>query len=205
MYCTAGRPFLFSIPAGGGTSKIWLSGHGLGIMNDLDFDQLGNLWAAGAGIYRLRRDSTVTAYPFVGTIRAVRVFQGYLYVGGLRDSLEQVWRFPISAGGDLGAEESYFNLSSIYGPNSYGVQALTFSSDGDLYVGTDGPDGIFLVHADKTSEPLYPGVLSPTASSFAWGAGPSLFFSRTSASLTQTLVKLNTQKTSAPYYGRLLP
>ncbi len=206
LYCVTGRPIIFQIPNGGGAATVWVSS-GLTALNDLDFDQSGNIWSAGPGtkIYRIKSDKTVKSYPFVGTVRAVRVYNGYLYVGGLRDSLEQVWRFPIDGSGDLGAEEVYFNLSFIYGANSFGVYAITFAADGDMLLGTDGPDAIFLVHPNGTSEPLYPGVLQPTTFSFTWGSGPTIFVSRQSATIAQTLVKINTQKTSAPYYGRLLP
>jgi len=208
IYSVASRNIIFQIPAGGGASSPWLIGGGLSNLSDLDFDQNGNIWTGGPGatsVFRVKQDKSVQGFPFTGTVRAVRVYNNYLYVGGKRDSLEKVWRFPIGSTGDLGPEEEYFNLSTLYGANSFGVTAITFSSDGDMYVGTDGPDGIVLVHPGKTSEPLYPGIIKPVSSAFAWGKGADLFVSRTGTTAAQTLVDVNTQKASAPYYGRTLP
>jgi hypothetical protein len=125
LFCVAGRNIVFQIPPGGGAATVWASGSGLTNLSDLDFDQNGNLWTAGpqaatSAIFRLKPNKTVKAFPFVGTARSVRVYSGYLYVGGKRDSLEKVWRFPIVVD-SLGAEEEYFNISSVYGPNSSGV------------------------------------------------------------------------------------
>jgi IPT/TIG domain len=206
IFCAAGRAIIFRIPSGGGASAVWVSGSGLTNLSDLDFDQNGNIWAGGpsaTNIFRVKQDKTVQAFPFVGTVRAVRVYSGYLYVGGKRDSLEKVWRFSVDATGNLGAEEEYFNLSSVYGANSYGVNALAFSSDGNLYIGTDAAEGIVIVHPNKSSESLYPGVLSGQTISLAWGKNADLFQSRVGT--TKTLAKINPQKASAPYYGRTLP
>jgi IPT/TIG domain len=205
MYCVAGRNIIFSIPAGGGNSGIWLSGSGLTTLYDLDFDDQGNLWAVGpaGSICRARQDKNVKTFPFVGTIRAARVYNGFLYVGGKRDSLEKIWRLPIVSADSLGAVEEYFNLSSLYGANSFGVQALTFAADGDLYVGTDASDGIVVVHPNGTSEPLYPGVIESACSAIAWGSGNEVYQARTGSA--PTLVRIDLEKAGAPYFGRTLP
>lgn len=206
IFCVAGRAIIFRIPPGGGASAVWTSGSGLTNLNDLDFDQNGNMWAGGGpatSIFRIKQDKTVQAFPFVGTVRSVRVYNGYLYVGGKRDSLEKVWRFQIS-GDNLGTEEEYFNVSSVYGANSSGVYGLSFDTDGDMYVGTDAAAGILLVHPNKASEPYYPGLLKPSTTYLTWGKGAFLFQARGGTVNTKTMVKINTLKTSAPYFGRTL-
>jgi hypothetical protein len=211
IFAVAARAIVFRIPPGGGAAGVWTSGSGLGNLYDLDFDANGNLWtggpstASGAGIFRIRPDKAVRAFQFAGTVRSVRVFNGYLYVGGKRDSLEKVWRYPFVATDSLGAEEEYFNVSTRYGANTFGVYAITFSNDGDLYVGTDAPDGILLVHPDKSSEPYYPGIITPHTVAMAWGSGSRLYQSRGGLSTTKTVVDINALKTGAPYYGRTLP
>jgi hypothetical protein len=90
IFAVSGRTIIFRVPAGGGTSAIWLSGGGLTALYDLDFDQSGNIWAGGPGatsVFRVKQDKSVQAFPFTGDVRAVRVYNGYLYVGGKRDSL----------------------------------------------------------------------------------------------------------------------
>ncbi len=208
MFCVpTGRTIIFRIPPAGGASAIWLSGGGLGQLSDLDFDANGNIWAAGTNgnIYRVSQAKVVKTFPCVGTLRAIRVYNGAVYVGGKRDSLEKVWKFPVVGTDSLDAEQEYFNLSSVYGASGSGVYALTFSSDGDLYVGTDGTEGIRLVHPDKTSEAYYPGVIKGATVSLAWGKGVDLFQSRSSVPGPASAVKLNAQKNGAPYYGRTLP
>jgi hypothetical protein len=215
LFCVSARNILFRIPPGGGTSAIWLSGNstnGLTALYDFDFDQDGNIWAAGPTpgtseankIFRVAQDQTVTGFPFVGFIRAIRVFNRCVYAGGRRGSTEKVWRFPIIAPDSLGTEEEYFDFSAVY---TFGIiNSITFDADGNLYIGTDANDGIVIVHPTKASEPLYPGVIQPATASLTWGAGADLFQSRTSsATVVAALVKVNTLKTGAPYYGRLLP
>jgi hypothetical protein len=207
------RYILWRIPPGGGTAATYLAVTGAANATDIDFDANNNIWVVGTGnsnIYRIRTsDKNLKAFPCAGDMRAVRVYSGYVYVGGMRDSLEKVFRFPIVTPDSLGAEEEYFNLTSVYGVNGGGIYAMTFNTDGDMYLGTDNPEGIRLVHADRTSEPMFVGVLLPKVISFAWSpTGSWLFFSRTGGvlangtSVTNALMKVNTQRTGAPTYGR---
>lgn len=207
------RNILFRIPPGGGTAASFQVVTGAANATDIDFDANNNIWVAGTGnsnIYRIRTsDKNLKAFPCRGDMRAVRVYSGYVYVGGLRDSLEKVYRFPIVTPDSLGAEEEYFNLSSVYGVGGGKIYALTFNTDGDMYVGTDNPEGIRLVHPDRSSEAMYVGVLLPRSISFAWQPGGAwLFVSRTGGVLANgstvknALMMYDTQKSGAPTYGR---
>jgi hypothetical protein len=206
------RNIVWRIPPGGGTAAVWQSVTGSAAASDIDFDANNNLWVAGIGnsnIYRVRSaDKNVKPFACRGDMRAVRVYNGYVYVGGKRDSLEKVFRFPIVTADSLGAEEEYFNLTGVYGVNKGGIYALTFSADGVLYIGTDHADGIRLVNPDRSSQTMYPGVLFPKNISFAWGTGFFLFTSRTGgvnadgSAVTNALLQINTQKDGAPTYGR---
>ena len=216
LYCVSARNIIFRIPPGGGASSIWLSGNttnGLTALYDFDFDQNGNIWAAGPTsgtsddnkIFRVAQDKTVMGFPFLGLIRAMRVFNGYVYAGGQRGNSQKVWRLPIISTDSLGIEEEYFNFSSVSATGI--INAITFDSEGNLYIGTDAKEAIVIVRPTKVSEPLYPGVIQPGTSSLAWGNGPDIFQSRTSSGtgIASTLVKINALKTSAPYYGREMP
>ncbi len=209
---TVARNAVFRIPAGGGAAAQWLRVTAAKALTDIDFDANNNLWACGTGntsIFRIRpADTNVKTFPCVGDMRAVRVYAGYVYVGGLRDSVERVFRYPIVTPDSLGPEETYFNLGNVYGVNKGGIFALTFNTDGDMYLGTDNIEGIRLVHAGGSSEAYYPGVILPKNISFAWGAGAGLYVSRTGgfradgSSVPNMLMWLDTQKTGAPTYGR---
>jgi hypothetical protein len=216
LFCVAARSIIFRIPPGGGAASIWLSGNtenGLTALYDMDFDRNGNIWAAGppAGttddnaIFRIGGDRSVRGFPFSGLVRAIRVFSGSVFVAGRRGSAEKVWRMPILPSDSLGAEQEYFNYSSVSSQGS--ITAITLDADGDLYVGTDAGDGILIVHPTGVSEPLYPGVVSPGTVSLSWGKGTELIQSRVSITegVSSSVVRINMLKSGAPYYGRALP
>ena len=162
---------LYTLPQGA-APVLWAQAAGSSL-SDIDFDNLGNLWAVGsnANIYRFKvSDKSMTPFPFIATLRTVRVYNGYLYVGGKQDSTEGVWRFKLAADGSIGATpEEYFNLSKQpgYAYNGATVNAITFNTDGEMYLGTSSPDAILLVQPDKSWAVFYQGLFSPTTISFA--------------------------------------
>jgi len=203
MYAARQVVALYRIPAGGGAGAPWVT-PGLGIVNDLDFDASGNIWTAGSGtgIYRITPAGVVKKFPFVANVRSIRVFSGSVYAGGLVDTVEGVWKFTIFSSDSLGPGQLYYNNSAHYVTSSPSVYAVTFSSDGDMYVGTDGPDGILIVHPGGAVEPLYPGLISPTTIAFAWGKDTELYAARQGTVTTHRIIRINTLKQSAPYFGR---
>ncbi len=175
---------------------------------DFDFDSLRNIWAAGAGasIYRIKQDSTYISFPYPGDFKAVRVFRGYLYLGGKKtgDPNEQIVRAQILSSDNLGPWEQYYNLRNF--DTTAHVNSLTFAADGDAYVGTDSSAGsIIVVHPDRTAEKLYPGLFKGKHVSFGFGVGSEMYISQTSAtgaSALKKILRVNMQKQSASYYGR---
>jgi len=202
---------IYKIPAGGGNPVPWTSFGNLGTVFDMDFDKNKNLWAGGnnASVYRIRQDKDVKAFPFAANVRAVRVYNDYVYFGGLvtADNAEKIVRFRIISPDSLGPQEEYFNLTlSTLGGSTTSIYAITFAADGDMYVGTDATNPIVIVHPDKTAEPLLPGLMLPTMHVFASGAGTTLYAVRgtTSAgavSSSEKIFRINTLKGLAPYYG----
>lgn len=182
------------------------------VLIDFDFDQNTNLWAVGSNnfIFRIKQDQTISQFPFQAQLRAVRVFNGALYVAGLKSGIEGVWRIPIDSNGDLGTEELYFNLSS----NIAGVKinSMTFSADGDLFLGTDrNPDPVIIVKPNGTYQTLYDGVIpAKNIVSMYWPDGNFLYVTReaeidaTSGQIirTQTVLKIDIQKSGAPYFNQ---
>jgi hypothetical protein len=205
LYAARIQRVIFQIPAGGGTPAVFAS-TGLGTIYDLDFDAEKNIWAAGNNdfIYRVKPDKTIKAFPFRANVRSVRVFDNYVYLAGNRDGQEKVWRLRIVSADELGPEEEYFDFSTIpAGAAGAGIYAITFAADGDMYLGTDANEAIFVVHSNKTYEPLYAGLFSPKSLLFAWGKGTELYVTRERAGTsTQMIVRINTLKNGAPYYGR---
>ncbi|MEW5798174.1 MAG: IPT/TIG domain-containing protein [Bacteroidota bacterium] len=210
IYASRNSRVMYTIVQGG-VPVPWVQRSGA-IFYDLDFDKNMNIWTGGAdsSVYRIKQDKTITPFSFLpnANVRSVRVYNDYLYLGGKVDSIEGVWRAPIDGSGNIGTFTKYFDLSAQpgYSPNGAGVYAITFNTDGEMYVGTNGPDGILLVAPNASAvQKYYPGLFVPNAINFmfAWGDGSNLYVTRRGNSVTTNiLLKINTQKQSAPYYGR---
>jgi hypothetical protein len=201
---------IYQIPAGGGTPAAWVNFARGVTMSDLDFDQAGNVWLAGASanIYRVKPTKTSKTFPFLAsaTIRSVRVFGSYLYVGGKVDVVEGVWRLPL-IGDSLGTASKYFDLTAAY-PNTR-VNAITFAQDGDMFLATNvSGHPLLLVSPTGSYQDFYPGLFPAENIFLTYGRADTLYVSRTGpgtgtdAYADKKLLKVVTQKTGAPYYGR---
>jgi len=187
-------------PGGGSSAALWTQVLGT-TLTDFDFDQNGNMWVGGnnSNLYRIDQNKAVSPYPFVGAVHSIRVYSGYLYFSAKTDAGEKIWRAQISTSG-LGTPEIYFDFATAY-PTSQAL-AITFSSDGILYIGTDSPSGLIVVNPDKSySAPFvaYSSLYTPGFFSLAWGAADDLY----ATSSTGVLMKLTIRgKKSAPYFVR---
>lgn len=204
--------YMFRIPPGGGTSEFFATLPG-GVF-DLDFDSHGNLYCGGSGnaIYTVRPDGSNEAtadYPSV-YIKSIRVFNDYVYVAGKysgddsAEVQEAVWRNQIlSAEGTLGPNELVFDWSNSAGARGYNIQSITFSVDGELYIGTNAPEAIIVLDSEGSARSLYPGVLEPETYAMTWGNGAHLYINRRNDDASKKrMIKLNMLKQGAPYYGR---
>jgi len=210
LYLVRNLRLIARVPPGGGPEENWLPMRVGTRFVDMDFDVFGYLWVVGNNdaIFRVNvDDQSVEEFPFNADIRSVRYFDGYLYVSAVKDvngsTTSGIWRFPVDNSGIIGEQELYFPFSEQYGSNNAIALAITFSADGYMYVGTDGPDGIIVVDPGGDGwEPLYPGLISPTGMIFAWGEGPNLYYTRgETGNNSQALIRINTQREGAPNYG----
>jgi len=199
---------IFQITGPGKTGTTFASGGGIGTIYDLDFDADKNIWAVGNNdkIYRVTPAKNIKGFDFKADLRSVRVFEGYVYVAGTKDNLNKVWRFPLTGNGEAGAVEEYIDYTAATNGSIYKIYAITFAKDGDLYIGSDHPDGIHIVHPDKTVEPLYPGQFGPKTLLFSWGKDLDgnynrLYFVKEMSSTQNQLYWADIQKEGAPYYG----
>ncbi|MDZ7294046.1 MAG: IPT/TIG domain-containing protein [candidate division KSB1 bacterium] len=196
----------YRIPPGGGAAVKWITAPGR--IDDFDFASDGTMYAGGKGdfLYNIKPDGSAAAvadYPNT-YIRAVRVFEDYVYIGGRDDATGRhyVWRNRINPDGTLAPKEVYFDWGSRIDTTSE-VQAITFAQDGDLYIGTNAPQAVVVVHRDGSFEPLYPGVLEPASNYLAWGNSNFLYICRRSEDpKKKAVLKVNMLKQGAPYYGR---
>ena len=201
---------IWRIAPGGGTATVWVTLPGTA--RTIDFDSAGNLYAGGvsAGLFVATPAGTsrsVGAYTNI-SIRCVRVYAGAVYL--LVDApTKRVYKNTIlNSNGDLGPNTVVFdwaNAGSAYA--SATPFALTFAENGDMVIGTNVADPIFIVHPDGTSEPLYPGVLPTQVTQslqMAWGTGTSLFVNRDNpgTNVPRGVIKISMGENGAPYYGR---
>jgi len=202
--------YMFRVPPDGGKYEMYTVLPGGAF--DLDFDSNGNLYCGGNGdaLYRVKPDKSndiVADYTNI-YIKSVRVYNGYVYVAGeytgtdVSEVQMGVWRNQIlSDDGTVGEKELVLDWASLYTDN---LLSINFSEDGDMYVGTDASEGIIIFHEDGSYEGLYPGVIEPESYALCWGNGPFLYVTRRGADAPQKrIMKVNTQKNGAPYYGRL--
>lgn len=207
LYTAANRNAIFRIPAGGGGAAPWASVAAANVtfVYDFDFDQQGNIWGGGdnQNIVRVAQDRSVKGFPFAGDVRGVRYFQNYLYLATKNDSVWNIWRTRIVSADSISPRELYVNFSSKFGSLA-GAYAITFAADGDLFVGTDSSAGsVAVIHPDKSAERFYSGLFSGLTQSMAYGKGTELYLSRTgSTDALKKILRVNTQKQGAPYYGR---
>jgi len=210
LYLVRNIRLIARVPPGGGAEENWLPFPVGTRLIDLDFDEHGYLWAVGnnENIFRVQmNEKSIEEFLFDADVKSVRYFDGSLYVSAITQTNDNeqsnIWRFPVDNTGNPGDPEIYFAFSEKYGENKAIALAITFSKDGHLYIGTDGPDGIIVVHPGGNEwEPLYPGLVLPKGLVFAWGDGPNLYYTRgETGNIKQALIRVNMQREGAPYFG----
>ncbi|MDO8549354.1 MAG: IPT/TIG domain-containing protein [Ignavibacteria bacterium] len=182
-------------------------------MRFYDFDENQNLFAAGTrtGIFVINHQSgsarRVNDDYRNHDVKSVRVYNGYVYVtatyNGANTSFpaEGIWRSQItSAAGDLGTPEVVFDFA-IAGVEAASLVSipLTFSSTGEIFVGTDQENSILIIHSDGNYESLYPNFIDPTSLQIVWGNGKFIYQNRSDKG---GVYKIYADRLGAPYYGR---
>jgi hypothetical protein len=207
LYSVQGRLRVIArVPPGGGAEENWLTTLPAGVsLVDIDFDEYGYLWAVGdnQNIFRIQMsDRSFTAYPFAADIRAVRYYGGHVYLAGRQGSgPRNIWRLAVGSGDITGQPEVYFAFSEAYRSDAEAL-GLAFAADGTLYIGTDSEDVIIVVYPDKSWEPLYPGLFQPVGSVMHWGSDSHMYVANLkTAPARNSILKINTLKSGAPYYG----
>jgi len=200
---------LYRMAVDGTAAVKWATAPGK--IYDLDFSATGVMYAGGSNddLYRILPDASgiaIASYPDT-YIKAIRVFDGYVYVGGEINSTKErfIWRHQIISDNQLGDREVYFDWTAKINLTA-DVLSITFAADGDMYVGTNGADAIVVVHPDRTFEPLYAGAIEAATYAMTWGSDKYLYVNRRNEedATKKRIIRLNMRKAGAPYYGRLL-
>lgn len=174
---------------------------------DMDFDEDENLWAVGnnPNIFKINIETgSVERFPFQANLRAVRYYNGKLYMGGrFSDGSEtgslEIWTMDIS-NGQASNPQRYLNLSDVTDV-PLNLFSLTFDASGRLYIGADTGTGIYTWSDSEGFLEFYPGLVEPTGYSFAW-MGEYLIASATNREeSTRYALKIDVRKEGAPYFG----
>jgi len=211
LYLTRTSKSIYKIPAGGGVKASKLISANTNVSH-LDFDANGNLFAAGKGetIEVVLADGVTkaTAADYTGyEITALRVFEDYVYVSGKSDPLdslaiqEGIWKNQIiDANGNLGANELVSNWSEFAGEGGPSITAITFDEDGEMYIGQDKGEAIYLFNKQ---EYFYPQILKAPVTSLTWGNGHYLYINKHADEPTErTIIRVELTKNGAIYHGR---
>lgn len=178
---------LFQLPAG--SAQVTFATLPLGVaLSAIVAAPNGDLWTAGTGsatpsLYRVRPDRSTSSVPFALPVRDLAIAAGALHVAAGDSTSNQVWRFPFAADGSITSGTVVFDVTAAVGPD-VDVSTIAVATDGTIFVGLTGRTGagpfdpIWEVPASGTPAPLYPGVLTPPVSGFAWGLGSQLYVAK---------------------------
>ncbi len=187
---------VFRFLPGGGDAETWaVADDASARFRALDVDDDDVVWVGGGGgnVYSITPSAELTAHPVSSTVTAIKVSNDFLYLG-LEGDPSSVVRHQIQQDGSIGVEEAIFNA-----PDGVDVMSLALAQDGELLVGTDNDDPIFVVEPDGSSDVFYPGVLEPTALKLAWGADGVLYMTRGQTDdTTPDLLRINTPFQGVP-------
>jgi hypothetical protein len=169
--------------ADGGTPSAIAVANSAAKLISLDFDNNYNIWTGGVGgdVYRITEDaSDKKPFPFEPEVKSLRFYDGYIYVAAKMDSTEAIYRMQVIDSDNIGAAEVYFDVTANIAP--YSVNAITFSSDGKMFLGTDAegddPNALIVVNTDGSFNTWYPRVITGPILAFAWDTGDYLYYVR---------------------------
>ncbi|MEA3500939.1 MAG: IPT/TIG domain-containing protein [Candidatus Marinimicrobia bacterium] len=189
---------------------------------DLDFDSNGNLFFVGKNaIYKVDPSDlgvNEVAYDYTDyKLNAARVYNGYLYVGGVYSGSDttiaagqqNIWKHSIASDGSLGDQVNVIDWTSYY---SSIISAIEFDENGNMFVGTVSTgdvasDGIIKISVNGNHSYLYPQLLRGdivySVYKMTW-TGDYMYCSiRDGADASNnTVIKLNMFSKSAPYHNR---
>lgn len=210
LYTFLGQAQVYRIEAPGTESVKWVSvgkkvGYG-------DYDANGYLYTAGkkTDIITVRPDeSSFAAGKYADfNITSMRVYNQAVYTiaeyAG-EDSLVPaiaIWKNEISATGQLGDSQLVLDWATVTTDEAATLNCLTFAQNGDMYIGANLPDPVLILRTNGILEPLYPGILTPSAANLVWGEGNYLYANVKDDAGATSLIRIDVGQRGAPCYGR---
>ena len=181
-----------------------------------DFDSDKNIWASGKDtrdiaasgmkIASFTPDKTTKIFEYEQKrdLRGLKVFNNYLYGISYSEITQEIVRFKIFSSDSLGSAETVFYFSAMVNDPNIVANTLTFSADGDMYIGTNAADGVMVVYEDGSFGTWYQGLILPDIISFTWTTGTNIFATRKTVDgvSSQNIYKIDMERAGAPEFGR---
>lgn len=180
-----------------------------------DFAEDGTIFSGGDkyGMFSTTADGIeskgVGPYEKTFAINAIRVFEGYVYIAA--DTITEdasirnsgIWKHQMLDNGEIGEPVLVFDWDDFEpNPESF-ITDITFSEEGELYVGTNRSNPVLIIHDDGSVEDLYAGILESPASQICWGNKNYLYINRMGKDETDSgLSRIIMGKAGATYFGR---
>ncbi|MCH8494657.1 MAG: IPT/TIG domain-containing protein [Balneolales bacterium] len=155
-------PFIYRVLPGGSAATSWRTG--LGRTEDVIFGG-GYIWSGGtnegnatnARINRTEKDATLERFEFDAQIYALAYANSTIYVAGTRDGDSYIWRLPLDANDEPGAEEVVANLTSAEADGR--PTGLVVAADGVAIVSMSEGNQLYEVTPAGQVTELYNGIL----------------------------------------------
>lgn len=181
---------------------------------EFDYAQNDNIYAGGIddGIILADNQGEITTFSLYQgyRIEALRIFEGYIYVIAKPMPGESgqygIYKNEIMDDGSVAESELVLDWQAT-DYNEYEINDLTFSSGGQIYIGTDHPRAALLQYnlSENTIAPIYYGIIDSPVDELEWGNDEYLYALINKASTVSNgnqIVKINMGREGAPYYGR---
>ncbi len=208
IYVTRGIKSMYRVAEGGKTTKFASANTKVSY---IDFDKNKNLFAGGKGgtIECIKQDNSATTVADYTDyiITSLRVYEGYVYVSALyegEDSTaiqEGIWKNKIlDSDGNLGTNELVVDWRTLMGEFGPSIQSITFNEDGEMLVGMDRDNAIYLLNSGTY---FYYEVLVPPASVLSYGNQYYLYINhRPESADERAILRVEVSTKGAIYYGR---
>jgi hypothetical protein len=208
LYGVRGVRAIFEITEGSASKTFAVLDNGTSMFT-FDFDKNKNIWTAGTGgkIFRVTPSKEIKSFNFADDVTAIKIFNDYLYLATHNANAQNIVRMHIISSDSLGTTENYFSFSDKFGNGVLDIQTITFSNDGQLFIGTDGSNPIIYVNTDGSYGYWYESLIDPQIINLGWGTGTELYalkkaYSASGIDTTQTIYSINMEKIGAPELGR---
>ncbi len=210
LYLTRGTTSIYRTPSGGGKALKFASAGSK--VSYFDFDQNHNLFAGGKGgglevVHEDKTKLTVADYTDY-LITGLRIYNGYVYVSAEYEGTDStavqqgIWKHQITDNvGNVGAAELVIDWGAMVGADGPKILSFTFDEDGEMYIGQDKDNAIYLLNK---GEYFYPEILTAPTTQITWGNGHYFYINRhdNSDGSLRAIIRVETTKMGATYYGR---